>query len=132
MALGWLTHFFSQNCTEGARAQYKTTVYVSCQWKYISYISKAMVTLGVPGFKCFLIHSGVDEFPAVTRDQVDFGQYELLFLVKDENISNAKQEEFLPRPGRHLFSYVEQGRPFSFTLSVNWRTRRTWYSPTYT
>jgi len=30
---------------------------------------KAMVTLGVPGFKCFLIHSGVDEFPAVTRDQ---------------------------------------------------------------
>ena len=29
-----------------------------------------MVTLGVPGFKCFLIHSGVDEFPAVTRDQV--------------------------------------------------------------
>ena len=31
---------------------------------------KAMVALGVPGFKCFLIHSGVDEFPAVTRDQV--------------------------------------------------------------
>jgi len=30
---------------------------------------KAMVALGVPGFKCFLIHSGVDEFPAVTRDQ---------------------------------------------------------------
>ena len=67
---------------------------VSCQWKYISYISKAMVTLGVPGFKCFLIHSGVDEFPAVTRDQVDFEQYEPLFLVKDENISNAKQGVF--------------------------------------
>ena len=50
-----------------------------------------MVTLGVPGFKCFLIRSGVDEFPAVTRDQVDFEQYEPLFLVKDENISNAKQ-----------------------------------------
>ena len=32
---------------------------------------KAMVALGVPGFKCFLIHSGVDEFPAVTRDQVN-------------------------------------------------------------
>ena len=29
-----------------------------------------MVEMGVPGFKCFLIHSGVDEFPAVTRDQV--------------------------------------------------------------
>ena len=33
---------------------------------------KAMVDLGVPGFKCFLIHSGVDEFPAVTREQVNF------------------------------------------------------------
>ena len=31
---------------------------------------KEMVSLGVPGFKCFLIHSGVDEFPAVSRDQV--------------------------------------------------------------
>ena len=30
---------------------------------------KEMVALGVPGFKCFLIHSGVDEFPAVDRDQ---------------------------------------------------------------
>ena len=29
-----------------------------------------MVEMGVPGFKCFLIHSGVDEFPAVNRDQV--------------------------------------------------------------
>ena len=29
-----------------------------------------MVEMGVPGFKCFLIHSGVDEFPAVTRVQV--------------------------------------------------------------
>jgi len=28
-----------------------------------------MVALGVPGFKCFLIHSGVDEFPAVNREQ---------------------------------------------------------------
>ena len=31
-----------------------------------------MVTLGVPGFKCFLIHSGVDEFPAVNREEVVF------------------------------------------------------------
>ena len=31
---------------------------------------REMVEMGVPGFKCFLIHSGVDEFPAVTRDQV--------------------------------------------------------------
>jgi len=32
---------------------------------------KEMVVLGVPGFKCFLIHSGVDEFPAVDRNQVE-------------------------------------------------------------
>jgi allantoinase len=31
---------------------------------------KEMVTLGLPGFKCFLIHSGVDEFPSVSREQV--------------------------------------------------------------
>lgn len=31
---------------------------------------REMIQLGVPGFKCFLIHSGVDEFPAVDRDQV--------------------------------------------------------------
>ena len=36
---------------------------------------KAMVDLGVPGFKCFLIHSGVDEFPAVTREQVNFKNF---------------------------------------------------------
>ena len=29
-----------------------------------------MVEMGVPGFKCFLIHSGVEEFPAVSRAQV--------------------------------------------------------------
>merc|ERR1712106_679118 len=32
---------------------------------------KDMVGLGVPGFKCFLIHSGVDEFPAVDKQQVE-------------------------------------------------------------
>ena len=31
---------------------------------------REMVSLGVPGFKCFLIHSGVDEFPAVSKEQV--------------------------------------------------------------
>jgi allantoinase len=31
----------------------------------------AMVDAGVTGFKCFLIHSGVDEFPAVTREDLE-------------------------------------------------------------
>lgn len=30
-----------------------------------------MVDAGVTGFKCFLIHSGVDEFPHVTREDLD-------------------------------------------------------------
>ena len=38
-----------------------------------------MVEMGVPGFKCFLIHSGVDEFPAVTKPQV----LEALLELKD-------------------------------------------------
>ncbi len=30
-----------------------------------------MVQRGVVGFKCFLIHSGVDEFPSVSESEVD-------------------------------------------------------------
>ena len=29
-----------------------------------------MVNAGVKGFKCFLVHSGVDEFPSVTESDV--------------------------------------------------------------
>ncbi|MDY7232255.1 allantoinase AllB [Hyalangium rubrum] len=32
---------------------------------------EGMVDAGVTGFKCFLIHSGVDEFPHVTREDLD-------------------------------------------------------------
>ncbi|ODM96822.1 putative allantoinase 1 [Orchesella cincta] len=32
---------------------------------------KPMINKGVIGFKCFLIHSGVDEFPCVNEDEVD-------------------------------------------------------------
>lgn len=30
-----------------------------------------MIEKGVIGFKCFLIHSGVDEFPCVSEEEVD-------------------------------------------------------------
>jgi allantoinase len=30
-----------------------------------------MIEKGVIGFKCFLIHSGIDDFPFVTEDEVD-------------------------------------------------------------
>jgi len=36
-----------------------------------------MVKKGVVGFKCFLIHSGVDEFPSVTEAEVDTALTEL-------------------------------------------------------
>lgn len=29
-----------------------------------------MVKAGIKGFKCFLVHSGVDEFPCVAEDDV--------------------------------------------------------------
>ena len=29
-----------------------------------------MVEAGIRGFKCFLVHSGVDEFPSVTESDV--------------------------------------------------------------
>ncbi|KAK7069151.1 hypothetical protein SK128_007991 [Halocaridina rubra] len=32
---------------------------------------REMVAKGICGFKCFLIHSGVDEFPCVTYAQVE-------------------------------------------------------------
>ncbi|MHA7631693.1 allantoinase AllB [Corallococcus sp. M7] len=32
---------------------------------------QSMVDAGAPGFKCFLVHSGVDEFPAATREVLD-------------------------------------------------------------
>ena len=42
----------------------------TCYWLGNAPHLRRMVELGVPGFKCFLIHSGVDEFPAVTEQQV--------------------------------------------------------------
>jgi len=38
---------------------------------------KPLVKEGVVGFKCFLIHSGVDEFPCVDEGQVDLALKQL-------------------------------------------------------
>ncbi|KAL9966763.1 hypothetical protein ACROYT_G024882 [Oculina patagonica] len=38
---------------------------------------KPMVNAGVKGFKCFLIHSGVDEFPSVTESDVRMAMKEM-------------------------------------------------------
>ena len=52
------------------RHLYKFKVISNCYWPGNAPHLRRMVDLGVPGFKCFLIHSGVDEFPAVTEQQV--------------------------------------------------------------
>jgi allantoinase len=36
-----------------------------------------MVQRGVIGFKCFLIHSGIDDFPSVNEEQVDLALEQL-------------------------------------------------------
>ena len=52
------------------RHLFKFKVITECYWPGNAPHLRRMVELGVPGFKCFLIHSGVDEFPAVTEQQV--------------------------------------------------------------
>lgn len=46
-----------------------------------------MVDAGVKGFKCFMIHSGVDEFPHVTEEDIRIAmqkikQTETVLMVK--------------------------------------------------
>ena len=48
-----------------------------------------MVDAGVKGFKCFLVHSGVDEFPSVTESDVRLAMKQMqgtdaVFLVCHE------------------------------------------------
>ena len=45
-----------------------------------------MVSAGIKGFKCFLVHSGVDEFPCVTENDVRLAMMQMqgtdaVFLV---------------------------------------------------
>ena len=45
-----------------------------------------MVNAGIKGFKCFLVHSGVDEFPCVTENDVRLAMQQMqgtdaVFLV---------------------------------------------------
>lgn len=56
-----------------------------------------MVNAGVKGFKCFLVHSGVDEFPSVTESDVRLAMEQMqgtdvVFLVM------FNYYDFLPLP----------------------------------
>ena len=68
--------------------------------------------INIPGFKCFLIHSGVDEFPAVNREQV----LEALMELKDTGAvllfhaeCEVEQEESEADPD--LYSTFLESRP---------------------
>ena len=91
-----------------------------------------MIDMGVPGFKCFLIHSGVDEFPAVNEDQVlealeqmkDTGAVLLFHAECDVGV----EEDSASDPG--LYSTFLESRPpvmemtaIDLIISVCRRTR---------
>lgn len=53
-----------------------------------------MIEAGVPGFKCFLIHSGVDEFPHVTEADLRMSLAELhgtdrVLLVNTQSLNHC-------------------------------------------
>jgi len=84
---------------------------------------KAMVALGVPGFKCFLIHSGVDEFPAVTRDQarealVELGGTGATLLFHAECELGQEEEAALEVGDPGEYNTFLNSRPPSMELSA--------------
>ncbi|MEV6241089.1 allantoinase AllB [Lentzea sp. NPDC051838] len=59
---------------------------------------KPLHEAGVFGFKCFLIHSGVDEFPAVSKDELEAALRELatldaLTIVHAEDAHTVRESE---------------------------------------
>ena len=63
-----------------------------------------MVNAGVKGFKCFLVHSGVDEFPSVTESDVRLAMEQMqgtdaVFLV----MFNYYDFLLLPHVGWNIF-----------------------------
>ncbi|MCQ9163814.1 allantoinase AllB [Arthrobacter sp. STN4] len=64
---------------------------------------------GVFGFKCFLIHSGVDEFPhleteEMERDLAEIGTFDSLLIVHAEDSRTI--EEAPAVPGRHYADFL--------------------------
>ncbi|KAI5307513.1 hypothetical protein KEM55_008092 [Ascosphaera atra] len=79
---------------------------------------KALVREGVRGFKGFLIHSGVDEFPAVTATDIQKAMTELasekttLMFHAEMMPPNPPQED--PSAPQNAYSTFLQSRPSSF------------------
>ncbi len=68
---------------------------------------------GVFGFKCFLLHSGVDEFPPLVADEMEADMAELrsfdsLMIVHAED---ARTIEHAPRPGGERYAAFLASRP---------------------
>lgn len=66
-----------------------------------------LVEAGVKGFKCFLINSGVDEFPSVTASEVALAMSKL----KDTKTTLMFHAEMLPPVTKSVGDYVTSGEP---------------------
>lgn len=64
---------------------------------------EAMIKAGVLGVKCFLVHSGIDEFPNVTREDLEeampiLAKYNISLLAHCELIIEEHQNSFTDNP----------------------------------
>ncbi|MBI1781908.1 MAG: allantoinase AllB [Sphingobacteriales bacterium] len=64
---------------------------------------EAMIKAGVLGVKCFLLHSGIDEFPNVTREDLEkampiLAKYNIALLAHCELIKEEHQTSFADNP----------------------------------
>jgi len=67
-----------------------------------------LVTEGVFGFKCFLVHSGVDEFPAVTADEMEAAMSVLAGADDSLLVVHAEDAALIDgAPHPHSPSYVD-------------------------
>jgi allantoinase len=67
---------------------------------------RPMLDAGAAGFKCFLVHSGVDEFPNVNEAELREAAAELA-TTGAPLLVHAELEEFLgPKPGHDYRSYL--------------------------
>lgn len=75
---------------------------------------KPMVNAGIKGFKCFLVHSGVDEFPSVTENDVRLAMQQMqgtdaVFLFHAE--VELAQGPIIPKEDPSKYSTFLESRP---------------------
>lgn len=78
----------------------------------LHFYSQLEPIVNIPGFKCFLIHSGVEEFPAVNKEQV----LEALMELKDTGAvllfhAECEVEQVESEADPDLYSTFLESRP---------------------